>query len=100
MHESSAFEHGLPHVPQFALSFCKSAQYAAPPSPPHSVWLLVHVAWHAPFTQICPLVQTFPHWPQLLSSAASVAQYGVPASGVQSVSPLLLSPHVPLHCPP
>jgi hypothetical protein len=99
-HESSGFEHGFPHAPQFALSVCKSAQYAAPPSPPHCVCDPLYVFWQTPLTQICPLVHALPHWPQLLSSAASVAQYGAPASPPHSVSPLLLSPHVPLHCAP
>ncbi len=96
----SGFEHTVPQLPQLALSLLRFAQYGVPASAPHVVWFTSQTPWQMPLTQSWPLEQALPQVPQLLRSVLRFAQYGAPASPPQSVCPLLLSPHVPLHAPP
>jgi hypothetical protein len=64
--------HAFPHVPQLALSVCRSAQKAEEPVPHASGVGLGQE--QEPLTQSCPKGQTFPQAPQLLTSFDSLAQ--------------------------
>jgi hypothetical protein len=64
--------HFLPHAPQFASSFVRSAQYSTtPPSAPGRVQRNSpegHVDWHAPLAHTKPAAHAFPHRPQSFGS--------------------------------
>lgn len=62
-----------PHVPQFALSVCVFAQYAAPPSPLHVV-SEPHVSAHVPPAHTRPDAHAVPQLPQLALSVSTFVQ--------------------------
>jgi hypothetical protein len=82
--QASVSGHAFPHVPQSALSSCRSTQ-TAPQNVPY-------LQMHAPFTQLSPAEQALPHEPQSYASLWRSMHQGDPAQA------LVVSPgqtHVP-----
>ena len=81
-------EHTVPHLPQFWLSLCVSAQYGVPPSGVQTACCDVHCEAQPPSEHaVSGPEQTVPHAPQFALSVETFAQYAVvpPSPLVHSV---------------